>query len=93
MLSAPASEDANGLHVVNKSIVSVQIGSRSTFIQTKFVKQTWFYCEILLIFPLHFCSSTTTSEVIRALLQKFKITDNPRKFALYEKIFEADKCK
>ena len=38
-------------------------------------------------------SITTAQEVIRALLQKFKITDNPRKFALYEKIDEeGQKC-
>jgi len=30
-------------------------------------------------------STTTAQEVIRALLSKFKITDNPLKFALYEK--------
>jgi len=31
-------------------------------------------------------SETTTEQVIRALLAKYKITDNPRKFALYEKV-------
>ncbi|KAK2158040.1 hypothetical protein LSH36_178g03003 [Paralvinella palmiformis] len=36
--------------------------------------------------------NTTTQEVIKALLSKFKITDNPRKFALYEKIAEGDKA-
>ncbi len=35
-------------------------------------------------------SETTTQEVIRALLQKFKITDNPRKFALYENILAGE---
>jgi Ras association domain-containing protein 1 len=34
---------------------------------------------------IHISSTTTAQEVIRALLSKFKITDNPRKFALYEK--------
>jgi Ras association domain-containing protein 1 len=34
---------------------------------------------------IHIDSHTTAQEVIRALLAKFKITDNPRKFALYEK--------
>ncbi len=29
--------------------------------------------------------------MIRALLSKFKITDNPRKFALYERVVEGDK--
>ena len=31
------------------------------------------------------CSETTTKEVIKALLSKFMIRDNPRKFALYER--------
>ena len=34
-------------------------------------------------------SATTAQEVISALLSKFWIRDNPRKFALYEK-FEDD---
>merc|ERR1712165_65080 len=37
---------------------------------------------------IHISSDTTALEVIVALLQKCKITDNPRKFALYEKIEE-----
>jgi len=39
---------------------------------------------------IHITSDTTAVEVIVALLQKFKITDNPRKFALYEKTVEED---
>jgi len=31
----------------------------------------------------------TTPEVIQVLLSKFHITDNPRKFALYEKVLDA----
>ena len=34
---------------------------------------------------IHISSDTSTQEVITLLLQKFRITDNPRKFALYEK--------
>ncbi|XP_077985601.1 ras association domain-containing protein 5-like [Glandiceps talaboti] len=34
---------------------------------------------------LHITSDTTAHEVIIALLNKFKVTDNPRKFALFEK--------
>jgi hypothetical protein len=33
-------------------------------------------------------SETTTHEVIKALLKKFKVVDNPRKFALYERHYE-----
>jgi len=40
---------------------------------------------------IHITSITTTAEVIRVLLAKYHITDNPRKFALYEKIAEAGK--
>ncbi|XP_070559539.1 ras association domain-containing protein 1-like [Ptychodera flava] len=34
---------------------------------------------------LHISSDTTAHEVIIALLNKFRVTDNPRKFALFEK--------
>jgi Ras association domain-containing protein 1 len=40
---------------------------------------------------IHIRSDTTAQEVIKALLHKFKITDNPRKFAVYEKIMEPGK--
>ena len=33
-------------------------------------------------------SETTTHEVIKALLKKFKVVDNPQKFALYERYCE-----
>lgn len=36
------------------------------------------------------CSDTTVYEVIRCLLTKFRITDSPRKFALYEKTLNSD---
>lgn len=35
--------------------------------------------------PLHVTSRTTAREVIEALLTKYNVTDNPKKFALYEK--------
>ncbi|XP_066919159.1 ras association domain-containing protein 1-like isoform X2 [Clytia hemisphaerica] len=35
--------------------------------------------------PLHVTSKTTAREVIEALLAKYNVTDNPKKFALYEK--------
>jgi Ras association domain-containing protein 1 len=40
---------------------------------------------------IHVSSETSTQEVIQTLLSKFKITDNPRKFALYEKNQEQGK--
>ena len=76
--------------------------SRTTNVQSGLIVQVahiifWVVSQLHIRYALSmnffYCSSTTTSEVIRALLQKFKITDNPRKFALYEKIFEGDKCK
>ena len=36
------------------------------------------------------CSKTTTREVIVALLRKFKVVDNPQKFALYERSYDQD---
>ena len=39
---------------------------------------------------LHF-STTTTKEVIVALLKKFHIIDHPRKFAMYEQDFDGHK--
>jgi Ras association (RalGDS/AF-6) domain len=47
--------------------------------------------EMKLSVTLIDCSTTTTLEVIRVLLSKFHITDNPRKFALYEKTQQIDK--
>lgn len=38
--------------------------------------------------PLYFDSDTTVHEVISSLLKKFKIVDDPRKFALYERFTE-----
>ena len=34
---------------------------------------------------LHLTSNITAERVVEALLQKFRIVDNPQKFALYEK--------
>ena len=41
-----------------------------------------------------FCySKTTTREVIVALLRKFKVVDNPQKFALYERAYDQESTK
>ena len=44
------------------------------------------FCCILTDICLSSHSDTSTQQVIELLLSKFKITDNPKKFALYEKI-------
>jgi Ras association domain-containing protein 1 len=49
------------------------------------VEMTSFYLPKDTSKAIHISSTTTTQEVIRILLSKFHITDNPRKFALYEK--------
>lgn len=46
---------------------------------------TSFYLPRDTVKALHVTSETTTQEVITALLKKFKVVDNPRKFCLYEK--------
>jgi len=37
---------------------------------------------------IHVTSHTTTQDVIRCLLKKFKVADNPHKYALYERLDE-----
>ncbi|KAJ9582961.1 hypothetical protein L9F63_022687, partial [Diploptera punctata] len=49
---------------------------------------TSFYLPRDTVKALHVTSETTTHEVIRALLKKFKVVDNPQKFALYERYYE-----
>lgn len=46
-------------------------------------KRTSFYLPCDCVKQLHISSQTTTREVIQGLLKKFKVLDNPRKFALY----------
>jgi hypothetical protein len=49
---------------------------------------TSFYLPRDTVKALHVTSETTTHEVIKALLKKFKVVDNPQKFALYERYCE-----
>ncbi|XP_023712440.1 ras association domain-containing protein 1 isoform X3 [Cryptotermes secundus] len=49
---------------------------------------TSFYLPRDTVKALHVTSETTTHEVVKALLKKFKVVDNPRKFALYERYYE-----
>jgi len=50
-----------------------------------------FYIEKGATKALHLTSDTTAEKVVEALLNKFKIVDNPKKFALYER-FEKEKA-
>ncbi|XP_023810991.1 ras association domain-containing protein 5 isoform X1 [Oryzias latipes] len=47
-------------------------------------KRTSFYLPQNYITHLHISSLNTTEEVIKGLLKKFEVKDNPRKFALYK---------
>lgn len=49
---------------------------------------TSFYLPRDTVKAVHITSETTTQELISALLQKFKVVDNPRKFCLYEKYWD-----
>ncbi|KAK7077068.1 putative Ras effector 1 C-terminal SARAH (Sav/Rassf/Hpo) domain [Halocaridina rubra] len=46
---------------------------------------TSFYMPRDAVKAIHITSKTTTRDVIVALLRKFKVVDNPQKFALYER--------
>lgn len=48
---------------------------------------TSFYLPADTVKALHVTSVTTTSDVIKSLLAKFRVADNPHKYALYEKSF------
>lgn len=52
---------------------------------------TSFYLPRNTVKVLHVTSETTTSEMIVSLLKKFKVADNPRKFALYERDLDPGK--
>ncbi|XP_053562569.1 ras association domain-containing protein 5 isoform X2 [Bombina bombina] len=48
--------------------------------------RTSFYLPLDAVKQLHISSVTTASEVIRGLLQKFQVVDDPLKFAIFKKI-------
>lgn len=48
-------------------------------------RRTSFYLPKGTVKHLHILSHTRASEVIDALLRKFTVIDNPRKFALFER--------
>ncbi|XP_075052258.1 ras association domain-containing protein 5 [Mixophyes fleayi] len=49
-------------------------------------KQTPFYLPVDAVKQLHISSVTTASEVIRGLLLKFQVVDDPLKFALFKQL-------
>ncbi|XP_069793396.1 ras association domain-containing protein 1 isoform X3 [Narcine bancroftii] len=53
-------------------------------------RRTSFYLPKDTVKHLHISSQTKASEVIKALLNKFMVVDNPRKFALFERIEKDD---
>ncbi|XP_042195585.1 ras association domain-containing protein 1 [Callorhinchus milii] len=53
-------------------------------------RRTSFYLPKDTVKHLHISSVTRASEVIEALLNKFLVVDNPRKFALFERIEKED---
>uniref|UniRef100_UPI00398F0B96 ras association domain-containing protein 1 isoform X2 n=1 Tax=Pristiophorus japonicus TaxID=55135 RepID=UPI00398F0B96 len=53
-------------------------------------RRTSFYLPKDTVKHLHISSHTKSSEVIKALLNKFMVVDNPRKFALFERIEKDD---
>ncbi|XP_032892660.1 ras association domain-containing protein 1 isoform X3 [Amblyraja radiata] len=53
-------------------------------------RRTSFYLPKDTVKHLHISSHTKASEVIKALLNKFMVVDNPRKFALFERIEKED---
>ncbi|GAB6033464.1 Ras association (RalGDS AF-6) domain member [Chamberlinius hualienensis] len=51
---------------------------------------TSFYLPRDTVKAIHVTSKTTAQQLISALLKKFKVVDNPRKFRLYEKSWKGD---
>ncbi|XP_066456296.1 ras association domain-containing protein 5 isoform X2 [Eleutherodactylus coqui] len=49
-------------------------------------KKTSFYLPLDAVKQLHISSLTTASEVIRGLLQKFQVVDDPLRFALFKQM-------
>ncbi|XP_072328257.1 ras association domain-containing protein 1-like isoform X2 [Scyliorhinus torazame] len=53
-------------------------------------RRTSFYLPKDTVKHLHISSHTKSSEVIKALLNKFMVVDNPRKFALFQRVEKDD---
>ncbi|XP_053153620.1 ras association domain-containing protein 1 isoform X2 [Hemicordylus capensis] len=73
----------------NKKAPSIQ-DSRKNSRSQAVKRRTSFYLPKDTIKHLHIISRTRASEVIEALLKKFMVVDNPRKFALFERTEKDD---
>ncbi|XP_069062903.1 ras association domain-containing protein 1 isoform X1 [Pleurodeles waltl] len=80
-VSVPASKKPQSIHDAKKSA-----SSRSQAVK----RRTSFYLPKDTAKHLHISSRTKASEVIEALLKKFMVVDNPRKFALFERAEKED---
>lgn len=70
------------------SIFETVVGQKEE--DQKNAQRTSFFLPLGTVKALHVTSETTVHEVIVALLKKFKVADNPRKFALFECYQEED---
>jgi Ras association domain-containing protein 1 len=71
--------------VAQPSTIYDALNHNATTLDHKDSKVTTFYLPKDTVKVIHITSKTSTKEVIRTLLSKFNIQDNPNKFALYEK--------
>ncbi|EMP33869.1 ras association domain-containing protein 1 isoform X2 [Chelonia mydas] len=78
-VSVPASKKAPSIQNANKALRSQVVTRRTSF-----------YLPKDTVKHLHIISRTRASEVIEALLKKFMVVDNPRKFALFERVEKDD---
>jgi len=68
------------------SVDSARLSSRNNLNSSKRPsRRLSFYLPKGTYKPLHVTSTTTAREVIEALLSKYSVTDNPKKYALFEK--------
>lgn len=74
----------------NKKAQSIQDSRKSSSRSQAVKRRTSFYLPKDTIKHLHVISLTRASEVIEALLKKFMVVDNPRKFALFERTEKDD---
>ncbi|XP_044144392.1 ras association domain-containing protein 5 isoform X1 [Bufo gargarizans] len=66
----------------SSSVITMKAISSSSPVE----KKTSFYMPLDAVKQLHISSLTTASEVIRGLLQKFQVVDDPLKFALFKQM-------
>ncbi|XP_032996498.1 ras association domain-containing protein 1 isoform X3 [Lacerta agilis] len=74
----------------NKKAPSIQDTRKCSSRSQAVKRRTSFYLPKDTIKHLHLISCTRASEVIEALLKKFMVVDNPRKFALFERTEKDD---